>query len=45
MNPILKKILIHLLTAALGSGVTIAVTEGISINCKPVVSVGGSNEA
>lgn len=38
MNAIVKKALIYVVTALVGSGVTLVVTEGLSINCKPVMS-------
>lgn len=37
MSPIVKKILQILVPALLGSGITIAITEGVVINCKPVI--------
>jgi len=38
MNAIVKKILMMLLPALIGSGVTIAISDGLSINCKPVIN-------
>jgi len=43
MNPIAKKILQLLVSALVGSGITIAITEGVSINCKPVITTEESN--
>lgn len=43
MNPLVKKILQLLLSAFLGSGITVAISEGVSINCKPVIETNGGN--
>lgn len=37
MHPVLKKILTLLLPALIGSGITVAITDGFSVVCKPVV--------
>lgn len=37
MKAILKKVLTLLLPALLGSGITIAVTDSVSVQCKPVI--------
>lgn len=37
MNPLVKRILALLLSAFTGSGITIAITDGVSVNCKPII--------
>lgn len=41
MNPVVKKILQLVIGALIGSGVTIFITEGVAINCKPVITTNG----
>jgi len=38
MNPIVKKLLQLLLSAVIGSGITIAITDNFSVKCSPVIN-------
>lgn len=39
MNPVLKKILTLVLPALVGSGITVAISDGFSLTCKPSFEV------
>lgn len=38
MKEIIKKLLKVLLPALIGSGITIAISDGLSVQCKPVIT-------